>query len=58
MTGDANADTAATGFDFLAWQRQFDGGADLEAAITIPEPSSLLLTVFGLFTLSAQRKGV
>ena len=57
MTGDANANALATGFDFLIWQRQFDnGGVTAAAAATIPEPSSLLLTALGLLTLSARRK--
>jgi hypothetical protein len=58
MTGDANANALAGGFDFLTWQRQFGsgGGAALAAATTIPEPSSLLLAALGLLTLTARRK--
>jgi hypothetical protein len=58
MTGDANANALASGFDFLTWQRQFGsgGGAALAAATTIPEPSSLLLAALGMLTLSVRRK--
>jgi len=51
-------DTAANGFDFLTWQRQFGGGggATLAAANSIPEPLSLLLAALGLLALSARRK--
>jgi hypothetical protein len=58
MTGDANANALAGGFDFLTWQRQLGngGGAALAAVTIIPEPSSLLLAALGLLTLSARRK--
>lgn len=54
MTGDADFSATADGFDFLAWQRQFDGGdgAPLAASTRVPEPSSLLLAAFGILAIS------
>ena len=58
MTGDANADVLAGGFDFLVWQRQFGmvGGAPAVAAV-VPEPSGMVLCVMGLMIWAMRRSG-
>jgi hypothetical protein len=60
MTGDANANALASGFDFLTWQRQFGsgGGAPLTAATTIPEPSSCYMLLMGLIAFSTMKRQV
>lgn len=49
MTGDANSNSAANGFDFLAWQRQYGSGGGAAAASAAPEPSSVTLIMLGFF---------
>lgn len=45
------------GSHFLDWQRQFGSGVTtLGAPVAVPETSSLLLAVFGLFYLSVERR--
>jgi hypothetical protein len=42
--GDATGDGQTNGADFLIWQRQFTGEAELVAAsIAVPEPGSISL---------------
>ncbi len=46
--GDANGNLIVDGTDFLIWQRQRGLGAPQTAAQTIPEPTAMLLTMWGL----------
>ena len=57
MTGDANADVLAGGFDFLVWQRQFGmvGGAPAVAAV-VPEPCGITLSILGGLLLVGWRQ--
>ena len=56
INGDSDADNDGDtdGADFLAWQRNF-GATSLSASTAVPEPSSLLLLVFGLPLLLSRR---
>jgi len=56
---DADGDGDSDGFDFLVWQQQFGSGAPaISASSTIPEPSTAILLVMGLFSASIlQRPG-
>jgi len=60
MTGDANTDTVANGFDFLTWQQQFGntGGAPLAAVTVTPEPSSLLLASLAGLIFGCRRRRI
>ena len=61
MTGDANTDMFANGFDFLVWQRQFGkGGSDpnLASAATIPEPTTGLIAAIAIATLLAHYRRI
>lgn len=51
--GDFDGDALVTGSDFLTWQRQAGKTAPLAAVQQVPEPSSLVLTVFALAGLLA-----
>ena len=54
-TGDANSDGVASGFDFLAWQRQFTGNPGL-AASAVPEPSSCCFLTIGVLVYVTRRR--
>ncbi len=55
--GDADADSLASGLDFLSWQRQFVGPVVKPlAAGFVPEPTSLMLTCLGLLAGGAWRR--
>ena len=58
---DSDGDLDSDGFDFLIWQRNYTG-SDAFAAVTVPEPTSLMIAIFGLaiwwiagFTAAADR---
>ena len=45
---DADGDGDSDGSDFLAWQRQYGSGVPVgELSVAVPEPSSVLLLLFG-----------
>ncbi|QDT01464.1 M14 family zinc carboxypeptidase [Adhaeretor mobilis] len=48
--GDANADTAVDGSDFLIWQQQL--GSTPPAAQNVPEPSAIAFAAFTVLTLT------
>ena len=49
MQGDADGDSDSDGADFLVWQRQMGNGVSgLASNMTVPEPSTLLLSLLGL----------
>ncbi|MCA9237577.1 MAG: PEP-CTERM sorting domain-containing protein [Planctomycetales bacterium] len=49
--GDATGDGTVSGADLLLWQRQLSGSASVDAAATVPEPSSLAALAFGAAAL-------
>jgi hypothetical protein len=55
MDGDADEDGDVDGLDFLIWQSDFTGpGLLLAATNQVPEPSSILLMLLGLFAAQSQ----
>ncbi len=52
--GDANGDSRVDGSDFLVWQRNAGIGAGL-SALSVPEPSTLLLSLAGLLLIGCRR---
>jgi hypothetical protein len=52
--GDADGDGDTDGRDFLIWQRNFTGPQPV-ANISVPEPTSLLVVIFGIIMSSSSR---
>lgn len=49
--GDADGDGDVDGADFLIWQRQFGSSINLFRAVTIPEPTALVLALAGMLRI-------
>jgi hypothetical protein len=47
--GDADGDGDADGRDFLIWQRNYTG-PQLVSVLSVPEPTTLLVVIFGIIT--------
>ena len=55
--GDADGSGTVDGTDLAIWERQYGGAPPLEAAVSaVPEPSSMLLLLIGLFGLGKRTR--
>jgi len=53
--GDTDSDGDSDGADFLTWQREFTGSLPPASAVSVPEPSCLMLLMVGLSFISLHR---
>jgi hypothetical protein len=54
---DADEDGDSDGRDFLTWQRNYTGPSAI-AAFSVPEPTSLVVVIFGIITGLTSRVGI